>query len=269
IGRGGMGVVFEADQISQPRKIALKIPQDEVSSDANYIRRFYDEARIAIKLRHRNIVATYEVGQADGRHFIAMEYVEGRPLSMIIKKEAKLDAKSALKYARHAASGLVILGKEDVVHRDIKPKNIIVENSSDVAKIMDFGIARIRRRGMDQTQDSQYDWIGTKYYLAPEQCLGKRADHRSDVYALGVALFEMLAGRVPFESNNPLELVKMIIEAPVPEIQAFNPLVPADVQTILDMALAKDPADRYSSAAEMEDDLGQLIARMGSSPKIA
>ncbi len=260
IGKGGMGTVYEARQVSIPRQVAIKFPHhDKLQED--YQQRFVREGRTSEKVRHVNIVETYSIETHQGTPFIVMEYVQGRPLTMIIGKEVKLDLPKALDIGVQVANALAKMHAVGIVHRDIKPANIMIKEDGMV-KIMDFGIARIWQRETDPAK-LKNDWIGTPFYVSPEQCRGERLDHRSDLYSLGVVLFEMLTGRVPFSSDKPNELIRLIQTAPVPSMRAINPLVPDSLQTIVDMALAKKPEDRYSSAKEMRLDLTDVARELG------
>lgn len=262
LGRGGMGMVYEAYKEGMDRKVALKVPHEELLMDAEYLRRFYHEAKIAHGIKHPNIVETFEVNNEGEHHYIAMELVAGRPLSMIIKREIRLDLKAAIKYAIQLSSALDALDRRGIVHRDIKPKNVIVDEAKGIARLMDFGIARVRMRGREDMIESKSDWVGTKFYLAPEQISDKRADHRSDIYALGVTLYEMITGRVPFDSNNPLELARMIVSEHAPELSNYCTNVPAELQEVLDMAMSKNPEDRYAHASEFGEDLSRILSNL-------
>lgn len=262
LGRGGMGMVYEALKEGSNEKFAVKIPHEELLMDAEYLRRFYHEAKIALGIKHPNIVETLEVNNEGEHHYIAMELISGRPLSMIIKREVRLDLKTAIRYGIQLASALDALDRRGIVHRDIKPKNVVVDEAKGIARLMDFGIARARMRGREDSVESKTDWVGTKFYLAPEQINEKRADHVSDVYSLGVTIFEMITGRVPFDSNNPLELARMITSDPAPEIEQFVYNAPQELQEVLDMAMSKDPADRYRHASELSDDLSRILSQL-------
>lgn len=257
-----MGMVYEALKSGTNQKFALKVPHEELLMDAEYLRRFYHEAKIAIGIKHPNIVETFEVNNDGEHHYIAMELVTGRPLSMIIKRGGRIDLNTSLTYTKQLTEALDALERRGIVHRDIKPKNIIVDEVKNVARLMDFGIARARSRNRTDISESGTDWLGSKYYVAPEQISEKRADHRSDIYSLGVTMFEMLTGCVPFDSNNPIELARMIVNDHTPEIAQYIKDPPAELQEILDMSMAKDPSDRYRYASEFGDDLTTLLKQL-------
>ena len=220
LGEGGMGTVFLAEQISMGRKVALKFLQGSYATDDEFIARFRREARLAASLNHRNIVTIHDFDQSDDDTlFIAMEYLEGDKLSNIIRRDSPLSISLAVRLGIQVAEGLEAAHGAGVIHRDLKPDNIVVmgEAGGETIKVMDFGIARLREVGAADRLTRADIIIGTPAYMAPEQVEGAEVSERTDIYALGIVLYEMLSGSVPFKASTPAAvLVKQIQEAPVP-----------------------------------------------------
>ncbi len=246
IGRGGMATVYKAwDSINQ-RYVALKVLPPYFQHDAEFIKRFRREAVAAAKLDHPNIVKVYEAGEEGGINYIAMEYIEGGSLQRRLTGKP-LDLSTAISIVSQIGSALAYAHKRGIIHRDVKPSNILLTEEGR-ALLSDFGIARVSEYGGITRTGTL---IGTPEYMSPEQAEGEEVDHRSDIYSLGIVLYQMLTGRVPFTGDTPLAVLhKQIYEKPTSP-RMLNPMIPAEVEKVLLKALAKRPEWRYQSAEEM------------------
>ncbi len=263
LGRGGMGVVYKAHEMTLQRVVALKVLPTHLAENKEFITRFYREARAAAQLNHPNVVTIHRVGSDDGYHYIAMEYLKGRELTEVIKEKKFLDVPTALEITRQVAGALAAAHELKILHRDIKPQNIMLDDTGRV-KVMDFGIAKIANpEGDTHALTMTGQLIGTPAYMSPEQCKGAPSDHRSDIYSLGVVLYQMLTGRVPYTGETPLAVIRKIVEDPVPAVYGFNQEVPDAAVKILHKALAKDPEQRYASASDLESDIRKFLAAQG------
>src|SRR5947207_50453 len=257
IARGGMAEVYLARDESLNRQVALKALFPEFAREPSFVERFRREAQAAANLNHPNIVGIYDWGQEDGTYFIVMEYVEGRSLRDLIRSEGLIDPGRAADITAEIASALAFAHRSGVVHRDVKPGNVLITPQGNV-KVTDFGIARAGASdGLTQTGSV----MGTATYFSPEQAQGLPVDGRSDVYSLGIVLYEMVTGVVPFTGDSPVAVAyKHVREEPLAPSQR-NPEVPPDLEKIILAALAKDPDHRYQSADDMREDL--LLFRRG------
>jgi serine/threonine-protein kinase len=251
LGEGGMGVVYLAEQLSIDRKVALKVLQGDFARDNEFVRRFRDEARAAASVKHRNVVTVYDYDQAeDGSLFIAMEYLEGQTLGEIIRQEGAMESGRAVRLGMQIAEGLEAAHRAGVIHRDIKPQNIMVVGAGDEVKLMDFGIARLRDSGTAGLTRAGV-MMGTPEYMAPEQIEGGEITERTDVYALGVVLYQMLTRAVPFSAPTAQAvLTKQLYEAAVPLRQVRAEVSPAMEQVVM-QALEKTPERRQWSMEEV------------------
>ena len=254
VGTGGMAEVYRARDDLLGREVAIKVLHDRYSRDRSFVERFRREAQAAANLSHPNIVALYDYGADDDTYFIVMEFIEGRSLAEIISAEGALLPERAADIASDVAKALERAHSNGLVHRDVKPGNIMITTSGQT-KVTDFGIARALSGDGEQTMTQTGMVIGTAAYLSPEQAQGNTIDGRSDVYSLGVVLYEMLTGEPPFSGDTPLSIAyKHVRENPEPPSRV-NPDVPDGLDAITMKALAKNPDNRYSSATEMQEDL--------------
>jgi serine/threonine protein kinase len=263
LGRGAMGVVYKATDSILERTVAVKTVNMALERDGadRYEARFYQEARAAGGLNHPNIVTVYDVGKSGEVVFMAMEYIEGPELRTLIVEGRPLPVSQALSIAAQVAEGLAYAHQHGVVHRDIKPANIMVQAEGPV-KITDFGIARMRSSG-DLTQTGMM--LGSPKYMSPEQVIGKRADHRSDIFSLGVILYEMLTGSAPFNGENVTALMYQIVNFAPPAPSALNGAVPELADYIVAKMLAKTLEERYQSAQDVARDLHECERQIAAS----
>jgi beta-lactam-binding protein with PASTA domain/predicted Ser/Thr protein kinase len=260
LGGGGMADVYLAEDQELGRRVAIKILHDRYANDEQFVERFRREATHAAGLSHPNIVSIYDRGSADGSYFIVMEYVEGRTLKELIRTRGRCPIPVAIAYSRQILAALRYAHRHGVIHRDIKPHNVIVDPEG-VVKVTDFGIARAGPSQM--TEEGSI--IGTAQYLSPEQARGAPVDQTSDLYSTGIVLYELLTGRVPFTGDTPVEIaMKHLSEVPDPPSRD-RPEVPPDLDLLVLRALAKEPTDRYQSAAAMDADL-ETVAHGGHVP---
>ncbi len=260
LGGGGMADVYLAEDQELGRRVAVKILHERYANDEQFVERFRREATHAAGLSHPNIVSIFDRGEADGSYFIVMEYVEGRTLKELIRGRGPCPIPVAIAYTRQILSGLRYAHRNGVIHRDIKPHNVIVDPEG-VVKVTDFGIARA---GVSQmTEEGAI--IGTAQYLSPEQARGAPVDQTSDLYSTGIVLYELLTAEVPFSGDTPVEIaMKHLSEIPNPPSD-LRAEVPDDLDNVVLRALSKEPADRYQSAAAMDADL-ETVAHGGHVP---
>lgn len=248
IGEGGMAVVYKAKDRLLNRYVAIKILRPEFTQDEQFLDSFKRESQAAAGLQHPNIVSIYDVGRTGNINFIVMELVDGRPLSDFIKENGYLDYKTTIDIAKQVASALAIAHKHQIIHRDVKPHNIMI-TSDGVAKLTDFGIARAVSKATMVADTSKI--IGSVHYFSPEQARGAYVDERSDIYSLGIVMFEMLTGRVPFDGETPVEVALKHINEDVPSPAKLVPGIPPALDKVVLKATDKYQTERYKSADEM------------------
>jgi serine/threonine-protein kinase len=251
-----MSSVFRAHDRLLDRTVALKILHQQYTDDAEYVERFRHEARSVASLSHPNVVTVIDRGEHAGRQFIVFEYVDGENLKRLIEREGPLPVEQAVQLALQIARGLSFAHQQGLVHRDVKPQNVLL-NGNGQAKVTDFGIARSLdvKHGMTQTGTV----LGTSDYIAPEQAQGKRVDAQTDVYSLGVVLYEMLTSDVPFEGENFVAVAMQHISQPVPHVRAVRPDVSPRLDAAVERAMAKDPEDRFPTMAAFCQELEACI----------
>ena len=255
IGNGGMATVYKAKDLTLNRFVAVKVLREEFTTDAEFIKRFNIEAQSAASLAHPNIVSIFDVGQEDNIYYIVMELIQGKTLKEIIDEDGVLPWKWSLNIAIQIASALETAHKHNIIHRDIKPHNIIITEDG-VAKVTDFGIAKAVS---NSTITAFGTTIGSVHYFSPEHARGGYTDAKSDLYSLGVVMYEMLTGRVPFDADTPVSIaLKHMQEEPIAAIVA-NPNIPIAVNDIIMKSLKKDPNLRYQSATAMLIDLKRAL----------
>jgi beta-lactam-binding protein with PASTA domain/tRNA A-37 threonylcarbamoyl transferase component Bud32 len=261
LGTGGMANVYLAEDEVLGRRVAIKILNDRHAGDDQFVERFRREAKNAASLSHPNIVSIYDRGEAEGTYYIAMEYLDGRTLKELITARGPAPIHLAIDYARQILAAIRFAHRHGIVHRDIKPHNVLVDGEGRL-KVTDFGIARAGTSQMTEAGSI----IGTAQYLSPEQARGAPVDQTSDLYSVGVVLYELLTGVVPFSGDTPVEIaMKHLSSVPDPP-SAKRAEVPRDLDMVVMRALAKDPAERYHSAEEMDADLRRVSRGVAISP---
>ena len=256
LGKGGYGVVYRAWDLALEREVALKVLPKEQLENAEAVARFFRESTAIARLNHPNIVRFFEVGAFQGRYYFTMELVAGRTLKDIADKEAPLDPKRAARYVAGIARALAALDSIDLVHRDVKPENVII-SADDEVKLIDFGLVKIRDTAAITSQD---DVLGTPYFMAPEYIKAPGVpDIRYDIYALGVTFFHLLTGEYPFDGKNAAHVMEKHLRVPAPKVTAFQPGVPMLAERVIDRLLQKDPTKRLQTPDEVLVMLRPLI----------
>ncbi|MBN8727660.1 MAG: protein kinase [Xanthomonadales bacterium] len=263
LGRGGMGVVYKGFEGTLHRYVAIKVLADSLAHDEGIRERFLREARSMAALNDPHIIQIYFIGEDEGQPYFVMEFVEGESLGSMLKRDHRLTVEQAAKIIHQTAMGLATAHDRGVVHRDIKPGNLMI-SARGAVKIADFGIA-LSNQDFSKKLTSTGEFVGTPGYLSPEVCLGKPVDQRSDIFSLGIVLFEMLTGKMPFNDESPLGLMLEVVRAEIPDVRELNADVDPDIARILARMIAKDPTERYPSCHELVADLGAhpLVAKGG------
>ena len=259
VGSGGMSNVFRAHDRLLERSVAIKVLHEHYSADEDYVERFRREARSVAQLAHPNIVTVIDRGEEDGRQYIVFEYVEGENLKGLLSHGA-LPVDEALRYGLQIAGALDFAHKRGLVHRDVKPQNVLLTEEGE-PKVTDFGIAR----SVDVQSVTQSGTVlGTSDYIAPEQARGEQVDQRTDIYSLGVMLYELLTGEVPYSGDNFVAVAMQHLHDPVPSVLDRRRDVPVRLDLAVQRAMAKDPADRFDSMEELIDELERCFGELGS-----
>lgn len=253
LGRGGMGVVYKAWEPSLNRHVAIKALGEHLLGDEGLIERFTREAKSMAAINHPNVIQVYFIGMEERQPYFAMEFIEGISLDDLLRGNHVLTVAHAKEILRQACAGLAVAHDRDLVHRDIKPANLMLCDDGTV-KVVDFGIAQTREYGDKLTNTGEF--VGTPGYLSPEVCTGKEVDARSDIFALGIVFYEMLAGKVPFENDSPLGLMLEVVQADIPDIRQVNKKVDKKTSYILEKMIAKNPEERFQSCQDVIKHLG-------------
>lgn len=255
IGEGGMAVVYKAKDRLLNRYVAIKILRPEFAKDEKFLENFKKESQAAAGLSHPNIVNVYDVGREGNIHFIVMELIVGKPLSKVIEEKGKLDYKEAISIASQVASALSLAHKNQIIHRDVKPHNILITENG-TAKLADFGIARaVSKESIVEGNDKI---MGSVHYFSPEQARGSYVDERSDIYSLGIVLYEMLTGKVPFDGDNPISIALMHINNSIPSLCEQVSGLPPQLERVIAKATDKYQTNRYKTADELIEELDNI-----------
>lgn len=251
IGGGGMAIVYKAKDLILHRQVAVKILRSQFGMDEDFVNRFHREAQAVASLSHPNVVGVYDVGQDDETHYIVMEYIEGHTLKEVINQQGALPIEEAVRISIQICDALDHAHQNNIIHRDIKPHNIMIGKNGRV-KVTDFGIARaVTSTTITHTNSI----LGSVHYFSPEQARGGVSAEKSDIYSLGIVLYEMVTGQLPFSGDSPITIALKHLQEPLPEPRESNPNIPQSVENIIFKALVKDPFLRYSSARAMLLDL--------------
>lgn len=251
IGIGGMAVVYKAKDLSKGNDVAIKILKEEYLSNEEFCRRFKNESQAIAMLNHKNIVRIYDMNNTGNLQYIVMEYIDGITLKDYIEQQGALSSKESIHFTTQILQALQHAHEKGIIHRDIKPQNIMLKNNGDI-KVMDFGIARLSR---SETRTMTDKAIGSVHYIAPEQAKGSQTDARADIYSVGVMLYEMLTGQLPFEADNAVSVAVMQLQVDPKMPRSINPDIPEGLEEITIQAMQKDPNNRYQTAAAMLMDL--------------
>jgi serine/threonine-protein kinase len=258
LGEGTMGAVYRARQVSLDRTVAVKVLTPYLAKNERYLKRFQREARAVAKLNHPNVVSGIDVGEAKGCRYFVMEYVEGPTLLQLLEKDGRLDAMSASRLVLQIARALDHAHKAGLVHRDVKPANIIVTAKSNVAKLCDLGLAKEVAEGGADTGEGRA--MGTPFYISPEQARGEPdIDIRSDIYSLGATYYHAVCGRPPFSGTTPAVIMAKHLTEPVTPVRQVVPAVPLGVASVIERALRKSRAERYQAPEEMIAELENVV----------
>jgi len=273
IGHGGMGVVYKGRQVLMDRTVAIKMLQSQHIADSMSVKRFHQEGKAASKMNHPHVITVYDFGvtPTSGQPFIVMDYLLGTDLSQIIKEEGQLGVERSLKILAQSTDALDHAHRMGVIHRDLKPSNIMLidyEDEKDYVKVVDFGVAKLISAGGEQQRLTQIGEVcGSPVYMSPEQCQGLELDSRSDIYSMGIVIYETLTGRLPILGKTMVETMSKHITEPPPRFTEVRPdlYIPERLEAVVFKALAKDRADRHQSMAELTRDLETAIPRAGKS----
>ena len=255
IGEGGMANVYLAYDTILDREVAVKILRGDLAGDEKFVKRFQREAKAASSLNHPNIVEMYDVGEDDGNYFLVMEFVDGRTLKSLVKKRGALSLTEVIDIMLQLTSGIAHAHDSYLIHRDLKPQNVLMLEDGR-AKITDFGIA-VALNSTELTQTNSV--MGSVHYLPPEQANGGGASVKSDIYSLGILMYELLIGKLPFKGENAVEIAIKHMKEPIPSVRSQNESIPQSIENIILKACAKNPKNRYDSVNEMHEDLKNAL----------
>jgi serine/threonine-protein kinase len=254
LGKGGMGKVYRVEDKKIKEEVALKLIEPEIASDKKAIKRFSNELKMARKIAHRNVCKMYDLGEEKGTHYITMEFVPGEDLKSFIRRSGQLTVAKSISIAKQVCEGLSEAHNLGVVHRDLKPSNIMIDKEGN-ARIMDFGIARsLQAKGITRAGVM----IGTPEYMSPEQVDGKEADQCSDIYSLGVVMYEMITGKLPFKGDSTLSIALKHKSEKPQDPREINPQIPENISRLIMRCLEKDREMRYQTAEELLSELGKI-----------
>lgn len=257
IGEGGMANVYLAHDLILDRDVAVKILRGDLANDEKFVRRFQREAISASSLTHPNIVGMYDVGEDDGKYFIVMEYIEGKTLKSLIKRRGSLTLSEVIDIMLQLTSGIACAHDSYIIHRDIKPQNVLILDDGTV-KITDFGIAMaLNNNELTQTNSV----MGSVHYLPPEQANGNGSTIKSDIYSLGILMYELLTGKLPFKGENAVEIAIKQMKNPIPSVCDMNPEIPQSIENVILKACAKNPKNRYENVMEMHNDIKTALSK--------
>ncbi|MFV0446536.1 MAG: protein kinase domain-containing protein [Planctomycetaceae bacterium] len=258
LGQGGMASVWLAEQTSLHRNVALKLLRPDLMADETYVKRFQTEAKAAAGLNHPNIVQVYIIGESEGQHFIAQEYVQGQTLKSYLQKKGAVDLTLGLHIMRQVAAALQAAGDRGIVHRDIKPENIMLTKKGE-AKVADFGLAQLSLNGEKLNLTQEGVTMGTPLYMSPEQVNGKKLDARSDLYSFGVSCYHMFGGRPPFQGETAVSVAVQHLQNQPAPLRELRPDLPQPVCDLIARLMSKQPDDRYPDAATLLEDVRKLL----------
>ena len=258
IGTGGMAVVYQAHDTALDRQVAVKLLRDEYIDNPDFIRQFQREAKAVAKLNHQNIVNIYDFGKSDDLMYLVMEYVDGCTLKELIAKNGPLPMQQILDYSIQLCYGMAQAHSHNIVHKDIKPHNIMIDHNH-IAKITDFGIAQAINH---LTMTHSNGVLGSAHYFSPEQARGEQVEFESDIYSLGIVLYEMLTGKVPFTGDNPVSVALKHMQDKPPSLRVARRDVPLELELVVLRALEKNPANRFQSMEEMAEALLDVQAKL-------
>ena len=268
-GRGGMGVVFRATQLALQRPVALKAIAPELAADEGFRERFQRESHLAASLDHPNVIPVYEAGELDGTLYLIMRWVQGTDLRSMVVTSGRLSPGRAIKLLRPVASALAAAHRRGLIHRDIKPANVLIaqgdEGEDDHVYLTDFGIAR-RTDAESVTRTGVF--VGTVDYTAPERFQGGRGDAASDIYSFGCMLFEALTGHIPYERPTSVSKIYAHVADPIPSVRDEVPGVPEQLDSIVATAMAKEPGDRFATAADLTAALGEALQSLDTAERL-
>ncbi len=256
LGKGGMGTVYLASDRQLSEDVAVKVVRrDLVSQDPTLVERLKSEIRLTRRITHRNVVRAHDLGEWEGVHFLTMEYVKGISVAHLLQTHGRLTVESTLAIGSQLAEALAVAHEQHIIHRDIKPQNLLVDDGG-ILKVMDFGLARLVERSGGLTQGGYV--VGTPRYMAPEQLLGGDVDGRTDLFASGVVLYECLTGQTPFEASSPMAVMAKMLDGRVPPVRDLVPGVPPVLAALVERLLQRDPNDRFASARQVAEQLAQI-----------